>query len=140
MVFCPEQDEMLTGAARKALKPEYKSRKVTERDAMHVLVSPRSMGQGRDRGNSRAPRRRVAGNKAMAPQALDVPEDDQFMTITGHDAADFRYGASCLGGARSDDLVFIQITGNDSRTIEQQKDCREDLSCQAPGRAVHQLC
>ena len=29
-------------------------------------------------------------------EALDVPEDDQFMTITEHDAANFRYGASCL--------------------------------------------
>ena len=43
-------------------------------------------------------------------EALDVPEDDQFMTITEHDAANFRYGASCFGVARSDDLVFIQIT------------------------------
>ena len=25
-------------------------------------------------------------------EALNVPEDDQFMTITEHDAANFRYG------------------------------------------------
>ena len=54
-------------------------------------------------------------------ETFDVPEDDQFMAVTGHDAADFRYGASYLGVARSDDLVFIQITANATRTVEQKK-------------------
>jgi 4-oxalocrotonate tautomerase len=54
-------------------------------------------------------------------EALDVPEDDQFMTITEHAAANFRYGASCFGIARSDDLVYIQITVFDTRTAEQKK-------------------
>jgi 4-oxalocrotonate tautomerase len=54
-------------------------------------------------------------------EALDVPEDDQFMTITEHDAANFRYGASCFGITRSDDLVYIQITVFDTRTAEQKK-------------------
>src|ERR1700716_2692701 len=53
-------------------------------------------------------------------EALSVPEDDQFMTISEHDAANFRYG-SAFGIARSDDLVFIQITVFDSRTVEQKK-------------------
>ena len=54
-------------------------------------------------------------------ETFDVPEDDQFMTITEHDAANFRYGASYLDVARSADLVFIQITANDTRTQEQKK-------------------
>ncbi|MCG5259669.1 tautomerase family protein [Cupriavidus gilardii] len=54
-------------------------------------------------------------------ETFNVPEDDQFMTITEHEAANFRYGASYLGVARSDDLVFIQITANDTRTLEQKK-------------------
>src|SRR5215216_4871731 len=54
-------------------------------------------------------------------EALEVPEDDQFMTITEHDAANFRYGASCFGIARSDDIVYIQITVFDTRTAEQKK-------------------
>lgn len=54
-------------------------------------------------------------------ETFNVPEDDQFMTITEHDAANFRYGASYLGVARSDDLVFIQITANNTRTVEQKK-------------------
>lgn len=50
-----------------------------------------------------------------------VPEDDQFMALTEHDAANFRYGATYLGVARSDDLVLIQITANNTRTKEQKK-------------------
>ena len=53
-------------------------------------------------------------------ETLDVPEDDQFMTITEHDAANFRYGAA-FGITRSDDLVFIQITVFDTRTTVQKK-------------------
>lgn len=54
-------------------------------------------------------------------ETFNVPEDDQFMTITEHDAANFRYGATYLGVARSDDLVFIQITANNTRTVDQKK-------------------
>src|SRR3954462_4515666 len=53
-------------------------------------------------------------------ETLDVPEGDQFMTISEHDAANFRYGAA-FGVARSDDLVFIQITVFNTRTTEQKK-------------------
>jgi 4-oxalocrotonate tautomerase len=53
-------------------------------------------------------------------EALNVPEDDQFMTITEHEAANFRYG-NAFGVTRSDDLVYIQITVFDSRTAEQKK-------------------
>lgn len=53
-------------------------------------------------------------------ETLDVPEGDQFMTISEHDAANFRYGAA-FGIARSDALVFIQITVFDTRTLEQKK-------------------
>jgi 4-oxalocrotonate tautomerase len=53
-------------------------------------------------------------------EALSVPEDDQFMTISEHDPANFRYG-SAFGIVRSDDLVFIQITVFNTRTAEQKK-------------------
>ncbi|MEH2622877.1 4-oxalocrotonate tautomerase [Bradyrhizobium sp. AZCC 1719] len=53
-------------------------------------------------------------------ETLSVPEDDQFMTITEHDAANFRYG-DAYGVARSDDVVFIQITVFNTRTSEQKK-------------------
>jgi 4-oxalocrotonate tautomerase len=53
-------------------------------------------------------------------EALDVPKGDAFMTITEHDAANFRYG-NAFGINRSDDLVYIQITVFDTRTLEQKK-------------------
>jgi phenylpyruvate tautomerase PptA (4-oxalocrotonate tautomerase family) len=53
-------------------------------------------------------------------EALGVPEGDHFMTITEHDAANFRHGAA-YGVARSDDLLYIQITVFDTRTLEQKK-------------------
>src|ERR1700748_1466406 len=53
-------------------------------------------------------------------EALNVPEGDQFMTISEHDAGNFRYG-NAFGVARSDDLVFIQITVFNTRTAEQKR-------------------
>jgi len=53
-------------------------------------------------------------------EALSVPEDDQFMTISEHDAANFRYG-NAYGVARSADVVYIQITVFNTRTAEQKK-------------------
>jgi 4-oxalocrotonate tautomerase len=68
-------------------------------------------------------------------ETLDVPEDDQFMTITEHDAANFRYGAA-FGIARSDDLVFIQIIVFNTRTAEQKKSLFQriaELLSESPG-------
>lgn len=53
-------------------------------------------------------------------ETLNVPEDDQFMTITEHDPANFRTGTG-YGVARSENVVYIQITVFDSRTAEQKK-------------------
>ena len=49
-----------------------------------------------------------------------MAEDDQFMTITEHDAANFRYG-NAYGVARSADVVYIQITVFNTRILEQKK-------------------
>lgn len=54
-------------------------------------------------------------------ETFDVPEDDQFMTVAQHESADFRYSKSYLDVARSDDLVFIQITANATRSVAQKK-------------------
>jgi 4-oxalocrotonate tautomerase len=53
-------------------------------------------------------------------ETLNVPEDDQFMTITEHDAANFRCG-DAYGVRRSADVVYIQITVFNTRTPEQKK-------------------
>src|SRR4051812_35954977 len=53
-------------------------------------------------------------------EALNVPDDDQFMAITEHDPANFRYG-NAYGVARSSDVVYIQIIVFSTRTPEQKK-------------------
>jgi 4-oxalocrotonate tautomerase len=53
-------------------------------------------------------------------EALNVPEDDQFMTISEHDEANFRYG-NAYGVVRSADTVYIQIIVFSARTREQKK-------------------
>src|SRR3954462_2785541 len=50
-------------------------------------------------------------------EALNVPEDDQFMTITEHDAANFRYD-DAYGVVRSADVVYIQVTVFSTRTAD----------------------
>jgi 4-oxalocrotonate tautomerase len=54
-------------------------------------------------------------------EVFDVPEEDRFMTITEHDEADFSFSKTYLGIARSDDLVMIQLTVSNTRTVEQKK-------------------
>ena len=54
-------------------------------------------------------------------ESFNVPENDQFMTISEHEEADFRYGATYMDIARSDDLLLIQLTVSNTRTIEQKK-------------------
>ena len=53
-------------------------------------------------------------------ETLNVPEDDQFMTITEHDPANFRYG-NAYGVTRSADVVSIQIIVFKTRTLRQKK-------------------
>ncbi|WP_448950285.1 tautomerase family protein [Labrys neptuniae] len=54
-------------------------------------------------------------------ETFNVPEDDQFMTITEHEAANFRYGATYFDVARSDDLVLIQLTVSNTRNLDQKR-------------------
>jgi len=54
-------------------------------------------------------------------ETFDVPEEDRFMTVSEHDAEDFVFSASYLGIARSDDLVIIQLTVSNTRTVAQKQ-------------------
>src|SRR5262245_45359654 len=53
-------------------------------------------------------------------ETLDVGEGNEFMTISEHEAANFRYG-NAYGVARTDDVVYIQIIVSNTRTAEQKK-------------------
>ena len=52
---------------------------------------------------------------------FDVPEDDQFMTITEHDGATFRFSPTFMDVDRSGDVLFIQISARNTRTVDQKK-------------------
>src|SRR6266571_6413865 len=53
-------------------------------------------------------------------ETLNVPEGDEFMTISEHEPANFRCG-NAYGITRSDDAVLIQITVFATRPAEQKK-------------------
>lgn len=54
-------------------------------------------------------------------ETFNVPEDDFFMLVTEHDAADFWCSPTYLGVARSEDLVIIQLTVSNTRSFAQKK-------------------
>jgi len=54
-------------------------------------------------------------------EKFNVPENDLFMMIHEHDADNFIYGKNYLDIERTDDLLMIQITINNTRTLEQKK-------------------
>jgi phenylpyruvate tautomerase PptA (4-oxalocrotonate tautomerase family) len=58
--------------------------------------------------------------KAMR-EAFNVPEEDRFVVVSEHSESEFQFSKTYLDIARSDDLVIIQITANNTRTTEQKK-------------------
>jgi 4-oxalocrotonate tautomerase len=54
-------------------------------------------------------------------ETFNVPENDRFMIVNEHEAANFIYAESYLDIAHTGDLVIIQITANDTRTVEQKQ-------------------
>jgi 4-oxalocrotonate tautomerase len=67
--------------------------------------------------------RRSLGNavhEAMIA-TIDVPADDRFQIVTEHAPNDFAVDDEYLGIQRSADCVIIQITLNDTRTVDQKR-------------------
>ena len=52
---------------------------------------------------------------------IKVPVHDNFQVITEHDSDGLIYDPEYLNIPRSDDMVFIQITLNEGRTVEMKK-------------------
>ena len=50
-----------------------------------------------------------------------VPEDDRFLILSEHSNTEIVHPDSYLGISYSNELVVIQITCNDSRSLEQKK-------------------
>jgi phenylpyruvate tautomerase PptA (4-oxalocrotonate tautomerase family) len=63
----------------------------------------------------------TAGIQRSLVDIFKVPQDDVFMLITEHDAANLIYDRQYLNIERSDDFVAIQLTVTNSRTLEQKK-------------------
>jgi len=67
--------------------------------------------------------RQAIGNavyRAMR-ETFAVPDEDRFTVINEHDVENFQFSSSYLDIARSEDLVIIQITANNTRTLEQKR-------------------
>jgi phenylpyruvate tautomerase PptA (4-oxalocrotonate tautomerase family) len=73
------------------------------------------------KGKNAAYRRNIGRVIYEAMVAVGVPEGDRFQVITEHDADNFLFEPTYLGIQRTDDLVIIQITWNEGRTVEQKK-------------------
>ena len=54
-------------------------------------------------------------------ETIAMPEHDRFQVITEHPADRLLYDPSYLGIHRTDDIVFIQITLNAGRSLDQKK-------------------
>jgi len=63
----------------------------------------------------------VDGIYAAMRADFAVPEDDRFMLVSQHADDEFVYDPSYLGIERSADLVIIQITANNTRTLAQKQ-------------------
>ena len=61
------------------------------------------------------------GVYAAMRETFAVPEDDFFAVVHEHEASAFAYDPGYLGIRRDDDLVYIQITANDTRGTAQKK-------------------
>lgn len=59
-------------------------------------------------------------HRAMV-ETIGVPSDDCFQVISEHSVEGLRYNSKYLGISRTDDIVFIQITLNAGRTVEQKR-------------------
>jgi 4-oxalocrotonate tautomerase len=59
-------------------------------------------------------------HRAMV-EAINVPAQDRFQVITEHPADGLTYDSSYLGINRTDDVIFIQITLNVGRTLDQKR-------------------
>jgi 4-oxalocrotonate tautomerase len=61
------------------------------------------------------------GVHAALREIFAVPEHDRFHVLAEHSAATLIHPAAYLGVEYSSDFVMIQITCNDTRTVEQKK-------------------
>jgi len=59
---------------------------------------------------------------------MNVPAKDNFQIISEHDALGLVYDPEYLGIPRTDDIVILQITLNQGRTVEVKQQFYEELA------------
>jgi phenylpyruvate tautomerase PptA (4-oxalocrotonate tautomerase family) len=73
-------------------------------------------------GKPAAYRKKIADNIYLAlRETFDVPEEDRFVTVDEYEADNFFFSTSYLGIERSADLVIVQITVSNTRTLAQKQ-------------------
>jgi 4-oxalocrotonate tautomerase len=74
------------------------------------------------RGKSPAYKKAISeGVYRALRETFTVPDEDRFIVVNEHDDDNFIYSATYFGIERSSDLVILQITVSNTRTIEQKK-------------------
>jgi 4-oxalocrotonate tautomerase len=73
------------------------------------------------KGKNAAYRQEIGRVVYEAMVSVGVPEKDRFQIIAEHEGDNFIFDPSYLGIERTHDLVIIQITWNEGRTVEQKK-------------------
>ncbi len=73
------------------------------------------------KGKSETYRTAIGDVVYQALLSIGVPQDDRFQIITEHEPANFLFAKSYLGVAHTDDLVIIQITFNEGRSLAQKQ-------------------
>lgn len=63
----------------------------------------------------------TAGIYAAMRETFAVSENDFFAVVHEHDGGRFAYDPGYLGICRDDDLVYIQVTANDTRDTSRKK-------------------
>lgn len=54
-------------------------------------------------------------------ETFAVPEEDRFVTVSEHSTSEFQFSKTYMDIARTDDLVILQITVSNTRSVAQKK-------------------
>ncbi|MBV8967542.1 MAG: tautomerase family protein [Verrucomicrobia bacterium] len=73
------------------------------------------------KGKDAAYRQQISAVVHEALVSVGVPEKDRFQVVAEHDSGDFVFDPDYLDTHRTDQLVIVQITWNEGRSIEQKK-------------------
>ena len=70
------------------------------------------------KGRSAAERQAIGEAVYQALMSIGVPDEDRFQVVAEHDLENFIFSKTYLNVARTEALIFIQITMNEGRTVE----------------------